>query len=224
MTSRRPASANDAGPRIVITDLGLPSDPAPAAVPPPVGLPRPVPERTRAVVLAVVLVTLGGIAGDTYLSSEQPLAQGERPDVCAAIAAQQERGAADEPSIPGVLGGFSSDELNTPGILGPAAAASAVTMTVYQVDSRTGQGSLLAFVDSDDLWEFCSTSAEAEALGGQSYPDEDELGELPEGMAYVYRQNNATMTYEVAGIRLRHGGVVDSVTFRDGRTLPLDVR
>lgn len=94
-------------------------------------------------------------------------------------------------------------------------------MTVYQVDARTGRGILLAFVDSDELWEFCITPAELEALGAAPYPGEAELGGLPEGAAYVYREDRTTLEYRVAGIRLHDGFVVDALTLRDGRTLPL---
>lgn len=94
-------------------------------------------------------------------------------------------------------------------------------MSVGHMDPETGKYTFYARVDPhEQFWEFCGTSAQLGAIGVEPFPDEEELGQLPDGMSYVYLQDQQSFEYSVAGIRLRDGSVVDSVELRDGKTLP----
>lgn len=207
--------------QVVIRDLGVLSDQFSEA-PLPVRPRRRLSKRLRGAVLTAGMVGFVVVAGDDPGSSEPPHAMVERSDVCDVITAVQERVVTEQPSGHGRSTGIASQPVSAIPVSGDVVIPSDISMTVFQVDTVTGRDVPFALVDSSGFWEFCSKSTELTALEESPYPSEDELGELPDGMSYVYRQDDlTTTTYDVAGIRLRDGSVVDSVTLQDGRTLPL---
>lgn len=101
------------------------------------------------------------------------------------------------------------------------ASSQAPYISVGQLDPETGRYTFYARIDPEEqFWEFCGTSTQLGALGVEPFPDEKNLGELPDGMSYVYLQDQESRGYLVAGVRLRDGSVVDNITLRDGKTLP----
>jgi hypothetical protein len=93
--------------------------------------------------------------------------------------------------------------------------------TIYGDDlTAENHSAPLARVHSTGLWDFCSTSSELTLLENRPYPDEAELGRLPEGMAYVYQLEDGERGYTVAGVRVRDGSIVDTVTSLDGHPIP----
>jgi hypothetical protein len=63
--------------------------------------------------------------------------------------------------------------------------------------------------NADNFWIFCASLVDLIGLGEPGYPGEETLGNLPDGMASVYRQDRTAMTYSVVGVRLRDGSIVE---------------
>ena len=203
MTQR--GNTRDGDQRVVITDLGI----APDQVFTP--LPESAQHAPRSLRIGRFLLTGVSVIALLLLAADADTPRGEEVADTAGFAATCEeiQQASQQESSP------------TDAWLGPAIQTGPLVMSLSQIDPTTGREIAIAQVNADNLWIFCASPAELVSLGEPGYPGEEPLGDLPDGMAYVYRQDRTAMTYSVAGVRLRDGSIVEDVTLGDGRTLPI---
>lgn len=204
MGIRQQGVIRDDDERVVITDLGVVSTQAGSGPNPPIPGPAPSTRTWRALLTCASVAGLLLIATDTVVQHDEATSNTAGfADSCEEIQKVSQQAAPP-----------------TDFLSGTAVPAEPLVMSLSQVDPSTGHEVAIAQVNADGLWIFCATPAELAGLGEPAYPGEETLGELPEGMAYVYRQDNAKTAYSVVGVRLRNGSIVDHIDLQDGRTLP----
>lgn len=215
--SRDHNELDDDPPAVVITDLGAPRGPVGTDTTPQRRSPKT--PRSRSVVFPAALSSAFVLLlGGSGLVTEARLVDPASTVGCNVIAAEMSEHPKNSDSFHlathRLVSAIDGSEVTSfsiePGIT-----------TIYGSNlTAEDHPAPLARVHSTGLWEFCSTSAELTLLEDRPYPDETELGRLPEGMAYVYQLDDGQRGYMVTGVRVRDGSIVDTVTNLDGQAIP----
>jgi hypothetical protein len=216
---KKQSPSSDGGERVVISDLGgLPGPAEPSEISPP--LPSPASPRAgrsgRVLTLGLLLAVVLLVVGDSRVGPEVQAADQAWLEQCAINPAGERASVADQLAIREQLRLFAAGTIRS----GPDIGSSSTSTLLTSVDEASSELVSLARVNPDGLWEFCAASATPD-LPDSPYSTMSQLGELPYGMSYVYRLEERTMTYSVAGIRLRDGSIVDTLTLPDGEIRPI---
>ncbi|MHA7283906.1 hypothetical protein [Arthrobacter sp. TMS2-4] len=95
--------------------------------------------------------------------------------------------------------------------------------SLYGVMTSPDTTELVGLLHPDGSVEICEESARRAPFDVR-FAAQADLGELPEGMTYAYKQSGGfsdnTLTMGLKGIRLSDGTVVESLTLSNGRTVP----
>ncbi len=205
---------SDPGERVTILDLGILPNSAGSGENSPPPSPR-VKTSVRIFAFGLLLGVVLLVVGDSRVGPELPAADRMWIEQCATPAGDRAT-VADQLAVREQITLFAAGTIRS----GPDTATGGTSTLLTSADDTSNELIPLARVTSNGVWEFCAASATPD-LPDTQYPPSSELGKLPQGMLYLYRLEETTMTYSVAGIRLRDGSIVDTLTLPDGEIRPI---